>query len=107
MPEYNAWEMLPAPAAPPSALLRVDIDRAARRLSTSLARTGDLVADLEVSERYYSGTVALGQIVFNRSLDAVEISINRLTGAGRLRYMVGETSYPAFIGTCAAVAGRS
>jgi len=107
MPEYNAWETLPAPAVPPGALLRVDIDRAGRRLSTTLARTGELVAHLEVSERFYSGTVALGQIVFNRSLDAVEISINRLTGAGQLRYVVGETSFPAFVGTCAPAAGRT
>jgi len=101
MPEYYAWEALPAPAVPSGALLRVDIDRAGRRLSTALARTGELVAHLEVSERFYSGTVALGQMVFNRSLDAVEISINRQTGAGQLRYVVGESSYPAFVGTCA------
>ena len=100
LPAYTAWEAQQAPAAAQDAQLQVEIDRAAGTIATTLASTGPLTAPLEISERYYAGTAALGRVLFNRDLDAVEISINRLTGAARLRYMVGETGYPAFTGNC-------
>jgi hypothetical protein len=86
---------------PRDAQLQVEIDRAAGTLSTALAATGPLTAPLEISDRFYNGTSALGRVLYSRGLDAVEISINRVTGEARLTYMVGETGYPAFSGNCA------
>jgi hypothetical protein len=105
-PVYQAWEQAEALPERQNSELLVEVDRAARTLTTALPQSGQVVAGLEVSERYYSGTSALGRLVLNRSLDAVEFSINRLTGEGRFRYLVGETSYPAFSGICAAVTAR-
>lgn len=101
LPAYTNWET--PPAQPPAAndQLQLDIDRAGGTLSTALAATGPLTAPLEISDRFYSGTSALGRVLYNRGLDAVEISVNRVTGEARLRYMVGETSYVAFTGNCA------
>ena len=107
LPVYSNWETPQVPAATQDAQLTVQIDRGAGRLSTMLVPTGELVAPLEVSERYYSGTSALGRVLFGRNLDAVEISINRFTGEGKLRYLVGETNYPAFVGNCTAARSRS
>ena len=107
LPAYRAWEAPQAADGAQGALLRVEIDRDARTVSTSLDPTGEVVAALEISDRFYSGTAALGRLLFNRNLDGVEFSINRITGAGRLRYMVGETSYPAFEGNCAPARARS
>ena len=100
LPAYTAWEAPQVPAVAQNAQLQLEIDRAAGTIATALASTGPLTAPLEVSERYYAGTSALGRVLFNRDLDAVEISINRVTGEARLRYMVGETGYPAFTGNC-------
>jgi hypothetical protein len=100
LPAYTAWETPQVPTAAQDAQLQVEIDRVAGTIATTLASTGPLTAPLEVSDRYYAGTSALGRVLFNRDLDAVEISINRVTGEARLRYMVGETGYPAFAGNC-------
>lgn len=100
LPAYTTWEKPQAPAAAQDAQLQVEIDRAAGTIATTLASTGPLTAPLEVSDRYYAGTSALGRMLFNRDLDAVEISINRVTGEARLLYMVGESGYPAFTGNC-------
>jgi hypothetical protein len=99
-PVYQAWEAFEAPPQGEGARVTVEIDRVAGTLSTALPHAGAVTASLEVSERYYRGTSALGRLLFNRSLDAVELSINRLTGEGRFVYMVGETGYPAFSGHC-------
>lgn len=101
LPAYTSWEKPQAAGAPHDAQLQVEIDRAAGTLSTALAATGPLTAPLEISDRFYNGTSALGRVLYNRGLDAVEISINRVTGEARLTYMVGETGYPAFSGNCA------
>ncbi len=106
-PVYQAWESADAAPGSQRAQVTVQIDRAARTLSTTLPHSGEVVAGLEVSERFYGGTSALGRMLFSRTLDAVEFSINRVTGEGRFRYMVGETSYPAFSGVCAPLAVRS
>ena len=100
LPTYTVWEAPQVPTAAQDEKLQVEIDRAAGTLATTLAATGPLTMPLEVSDRYYSGTAALGRVLYSRDLDAVEISINRVNGEARLRYMVGETSYPAFTGTC-------
>jgi hypothetical protein len=92
--------LAPVPPAAQEAQLQVEIDRAAGTIATTLASTGPLSMPLEVSDRYYSGTAALGRTLYSRDLDAVEIRIDRVSGEARLRYMVGETSYPAFTGTC-------
>jgi hypothetical protein len=100
LPAYTVWETPQVPASAQDAQLQVEIDRAAGTLATTLASTGPLSMPLEISDRYYSGTAALGRVLYSRDLDAVEIRINRVNGEARLRYMVGETSYPAFTGTC-------
>lgn len=107
LPAYTSWEAPPAPTTVQSGQITVEIDRASGTLALSLAVTGDLVAPLEVSERYYSATAPQGRVQLGRSLDAVEISVNRLNGEARMRYMVGETGYPAFNGNCVAARPRS
>jgi hypothetical protein len=101
MPAYTAWENPAVPTEVQSAQLVIEIDRAAAQVVTGLPLTGEVSARLELTDRFYSASSPQGRIVFGRSLDAVELSINRLNGEARLRYMVGETSFPAFTGNCA------
>ena len=103
-PVYQGWEQIGAPASDSTARLLVHIDGDARTMTTSLPNAGEVLANLEPSNRYYLATMPLGRLVFNRSLDAVELSIDRVNGEGRFRYMVGETGYPAFSGTCVTAA---
>ena len=107
LPAYVSWEAPPVPVAAQSSQIVVEIDRALGTLATSLAVTGELVAPLQVNERFYSATSPQGRVQLGRSLDAVEISVNRYNGEARMRYMVGETAYPAFNGNCAAARSRS
>lgn len=102
LPAYEVWETQAMPAGAQDGRLNLEIDRAAGTLATRLAQAGELSARLEVSPRAYAGTAPLGRVVLNRSLDAVEISVDRLSGDARLRYLVGETSFPAFVGKCGA-----
>jgi hypothetical protein len=101
MPAYTAWENAAVPTEVQSAQLVIEIDRAAARVVTGLPLTGEVSAPLELTERFYSASAPQGRMVFGRSLDAVEVSINRYNGEARVRYMVGETAFPAFSGSCA------
>jgi hypothetical protein len=108
LPAYTSWEAMPSQAGDAqTSVLSIELDRNAHTLSTRLASTGELTAPLEVSDRYYRGTSALGRILYGRNLDAVEFSINRYTGESKLSYLVGETGYPAFVGNCAPARSRS
>lgn len=99
-PVYRTWEQPAAQPREPGAPFLVQIDRNANTVATTLPNAGEVMAELESNQSYYSAMIPLGRMVFNRSLDAVEISINRASGESRFRYMVGETGYPAFSGTC-------
>jgi len=102
MPMYGNWlQPQPPPGSGQNVQLAIQIDRAARSIASSLEMVGAITAPLQVSDRYYSGIVPMGRMVANRTLDAVEISVNRVTGEGRLRYQVGESAYTAFDGKCA------
>lgn len=102
MPMYGNWlQPQPPPGSGQNVQLAIQIDRAARSIASSLEMVGAITAPLQVSDRFYSGIVPMGRMVANRTLDAVEISVNRVTGEGRLRYQVGESAYTAFDGKCA------
>lgn len=102
MPSYGNWlQPQPPPGSGQNAQLAIQIDRAAHSISAPLEMVGALAAPLQVSDRYYSGVAPIGRLLAGRTLDAVEISVNRVTGAGRLRYQVGESTYTAFDGKCA------
>lgn len=101
LPAYTSWEMPPAPTAVQGAQLMIEIDRAAALLSTTLPVAGEVSARLEVSDRAYGAAAPVGRVLLGRGLDAVEVSVNRFNGQAVMRYMVGETAYPAFTGNCA------
>ena len=99
---YADWlQPQPRPGSGQNAQLVIQIDRATRGISSSLEMVGAVAAPLQVSDRYYSGIAPIGRLYAGRTLDAVEISVNRVTGEGRLRYQVGESTYTAFDGKCA------
>jgi len=102
MPSYANWlQPQPPPGSGQNTQLAIQIDRAARSISSSLDMIGPVAAPLQVSDRYYAGIAPIGRLLANRTLDSVEVSVNRVTGEGRLRYLVGESTYTAFDGKCA------
>lgn len=102
MPSYANWlQPQPPPGSGQNMQLSIEINRATRSISSALEMAGAVSAPLQVSDRYYSGIMPIGRVVAGRTLDSIEISVNRVNGEGRLRYLVGESTYTAFDGKCA------